>query len=170
MTQVREPLGAATAVLVRRSLVGLTVITILATAFELATERHWHGFEQLVPWLALVVLTVATVLGLRPGGWGRVAVLVLVLLVLAASIYGVIDHILVNYRSGALDQHFADTWESLPSARRWWYATTKTVGPSPPLAPGALGLAALLLLLASLIDTRPRSSPIPDRPDTTPRV
>ena len=41
--------------LVRLSLVALTFIGILATAFELATERHWNGIEQLIPWIALTV-------------------------------------------------------------------------------------------------------------------
>ena len=27
-----------------------------ATAFELASERHWNGLEQYVPWLALLLL------------------------------------------------------------------------------------------------------------------
>ena len=158
MTDVREPLGAATAALVRRGLLALTVITILAAAFELATVQHWHDFEQLIPWLALTVLAVATVLSLLPGGWARIAARVLALLVLGASMYGVIDHTLVNYDSGPLDYRFADTWESEPSAQRWWYAFTKTVGPAPSLAPGVLGLAAMLLLLASLLDTRRRTA------------
>jgi hypothetical protein len=55
---------------------------ILATAFELAIERHWNNLEQLIPWLALAVLAVATVLALAatnagyrrpPGAAGRPA-------------------------------------------------------------------------------------------------
>jgi hypothetical protein len=153
---VRGPLGGPSAVVVRRSLVGLTVVTMLSTSFELATERHWHGLEQLVPWLALVVLAVATALLLLPGRRASTAARALALIVLGASIYGVIDHIAVNYNSGALDQRFADTWESMPWLEKWWYAITKTVGPSPSLAPGVLGLAAMLLLLASLIDPQTR--------------
>jgi hypothetical protein len=75
---------------------------------------------------------------------------VLALLVLGASVYGVIDHILVNYESGALDQRFADTWDTLPALTRWWYAASKQVGPAPTLAPGMLGQTALLLLLATV--------------------
>lgn len=66
-----------------------------ATAFELATERHWHGLEQLIPWIALGVLTVA-------------------------SIYGVVDHIAVNYNSGPLDYRFADSWQTHPLIQRGW--------------------------------------------------
>jgi hypothetical protein len=150
VTEVVQPHGRNSAALVRHGLVALTVIGILAAAFELAIERHWNGLEQLIPWLALAVLAAATVMALVPGGRGVTAARVLALLVLGASIYGVADHILVNFNSGALDQHYADTWDGLPLVERWWYAATKTVGPAPTLAPGVLGQSALLLLLATL--------------------
>ena len=143
--------------LVRRGLLVLTVISILATAFELATVQHWHGLEQLIPWVALAVLSLATVVAMAPGGRGRVAARVLAILVIGASLYGLIDHIAVNYNSGILDQRFADTWERMPVIERLFYAVTKTVGPSPTLAPGVIGLGAILLLLASLLDTRPEA-------------
>lgn len=150
MSDPRHRAGTPVVVFVRCGLVALTVIGILATAFELATERHWNGLEQLVPWLALGVLAVATALLLVPGRGGTTTVRVLALVVLAASIYGVIDHVLVNYNSGELDQRFADTWDSLPVLERVWYAVTKTVGPAPTLAPGVVGQIALLLLLATV--------------------
>jgi hypothetical protein len=159
VTEVLKPHGTDTAVLVRRGLIAFTVIGILAAAFELATERHWNGLEQLIPWLALAVLAVATALVLIPLGRGVTAARVLALLVLGASIYGVVDHILVNYNAGALDQRYADTWHTLPLVERWWYATTKTVGPAPTLAPGVLGQSALLLLLATLDGARQRHGP-----------
>jgi hypothetical protein len=139
-----------TGLLVRRGLVALTAIGIAAAAFELYGERHWNGPEQLVPWVALAVLAVATGLVLLPGGAARTTGRVLALLVLAASAYGVADHILVNYDSGALDQRFADTWDTLPVLTRWWYAASKQVGPAPTLAPGVLGQTAVLLLLATI--------------------
>jgi hypothetical protein len=148
---------------VRRSLLALTAIGILATAFELITERHWKGLEQLIPWFALAVLVVATVFTALPGRGVQVLARLLVLVVLGASIYGVCDHIAVNYNSGALDYRFADTWGSLSLVQRLWYAATKQVGPSPPLAPGVLAQTALLLLLAGLL-RRPRDgseSPAP---------
>jgi hypothetical protein len=137
--------------LVRRCLLALTLIGIAATAFELGTERHWNGLEQLIPWFALATLTAALVLALLPNRGAQILARVLALLVLGASVYGVLDHITVNYNSGALDQRFADSWESLSSTQRWWYAATKQVGPSPPLAPGMLAQTALLLLLAGLM-------------------
>lgn len=137
-------------VLVRRALVALTAAGILAAAFELYGERHWNGPEQLVPWVALGVLAVATALALLPGRGTTSTVRVLALLVLGASAYGVIEHVLVNHGSGALDQRFADTWDSLPALTRWWYAASKEVGPAPTLAPGVLGQTAVLLLLATV--------------------
>jgi hypothetical protein len=154
MTEMLEPHTTppvtAGSRLVRRGLIVLTGIGILATAFELATEHHWNGLEQLIPWAALAVLAVATVLVTIPRKRGVTVARVLALLVLAASIYGVITHIVVNYDAGALDQRYADTWCSLPLLQRWWYATTKMVGPAPTLAPGVLGQTASLLLLATL--------------------
>ena len=160
MSGVLAPRGADTvsdgAFLARRGLIALTVIGILATAFELATDRHWNGFEQLIPWGALAVLAVATLLAVLPRGWGVTAARVLALLVLAASVYGVITHIVVNYDAGVLDQRYADTWNGLPTLQRWWYAVTKTVGPAPTLAPGVLAQTALLLLLGTLDGLRPQ--------------
>ena len=154
MTQVLRPHDTAAGVLVWRGLIALTVIGILAAAFELATERHWHNSVQLIPWAALAVLAVATVLGTIPPRRGVTAARVLAVLVLAASIYGMITHVVVNYDAGALDQRYADAWDGLPMLQRWWYAGTKTVGPAPTLAPGVLGQTATLLLLATLIGPR----------------
>jgi hypothetical protein len=151
-----RPARTSTMVLVRRALIALTGIGILATAFELASERHWNGFEQLIPWLALGVLTAAALLLLFPDGRGITAARLLALVVLASSIYGVVEHVLANFDAGALDQRFADTWDSLPLLEQVWLAVTKTVGPAPALAPGVLGQTALLLLLATLCQ--------PDRP------
>jgi hypothetical protein len=140
--------------LVRHGLVALTAIGILAAAFELFSEHHWNGIEQLVPWVALAGLAVATVLVVLPAGTGVGVARVLALLVLAASVYGVVDHVLVNYASGPLDQRFADSWDALPLPTRVWYAVSKEVGPAPTLAPGVLGQTALLLLLATVGDPR----------------
>ena len=144
------------ATLVRHGLVALTAIGIVAVAFEMATERHWNGIEQLIPWIALAVLAVALGLLFVPAGRGVPAARVLAVLVLGASVYGVLDHIVVNYESGALDQRYSQSWDTLPALQQWWLAVTKTVGPAPTLAPGVLGQSALLLLLASVGKTRRR--------------
>jgi hypothetical protein len=148
-------------VLVRRGLFALTMVGIAATAFELASERHWNGLEQLVPWVAIALLVVATALALLPGDRGTAAARVLALVVLAAAAYGVLEHVRVNLHAGGLDQRFADTWDSLPLVERLLYAVTKTVGPAPTLAPGVLAQVALLLLIATICPRgqAPASSP-----------
>lgn len=157
MTLTRtRPTDAPSTTVVRRALLILTLAGILATAFELASERHWNGVEQLIPWIALAALAVGLVLACLRSGHAHVAARVLAVLVMGASIYGVLDHTAVNHNAGALDQRYADTWDSLPAAEQWWYAFTKTVGPAPTLAPGILAQTALLLVLASVL--RPTGS------------
>jgi hypothetical protein len=92
-------------------------------------------------------------------------------------LFGVLEHALVYYDSGPLDQRFADTWDVLSPWLRWWYAITRTVGPAPTLAPGMLGQAAVTLMLATIGSratssevpaTRHRRNPYPNRlPDLT---
>ena len=67
-----------------------------------------------------------------------------------SAIWGVWEHVYANYDAGVLDFAYADTWDGLTEPTRWWLAVTKTVGPSPPLAPGALAQASLAVLIASL--------------------
>lgn len=144
------------AVFVRRALLLLVGLGILATAFELATERHWNGAAQLVPWCALVVLALGVVLALPADGRGTRVARALAAVVLLAALYGVVEHTVVNHDAGSLDQTYADVWDTLPALTQWWYAITKTVGPAPTLAPGVLAQQALLLLLVTWI--RPRTT------------
>ncbi|MFC5063355.1 hypothetical protein [Actinomycetospora atypica] len=141
----REP-----ADLLRAGLVALAVISVGATAFELASERHWNGVEQLVPWAALVVLLGAIGAVLVPSRIGLTTSRVLAAVVLAASVYGVVDHTVANHDAGELDGRYSAVWDDLPVAQQWWFAVTRTVGPAPTLAPGVLGQAALLVLLAGV--------------------
>lgn len=149
MTPVRHARRADPLQLLRGSLIALTALGIVGTAFELATLQHWNGAMQLLPWAALVVLAGAVALHAW-GGDRTYLVRALSLLVLAVSAFGVLEHALVNYDAGALDRHFADTWDTLSPWLRGWYAITRTVGPAPTLAPGMLGQAALTLLLATV--------------------
>ena len=41
-------------------------------------------------------------------------------------------------------------WEGMSTLSRWWLAARKGVGPSPPLAPGALAQAGFCVLLATV--------------------
>ncbi|GAA4852845.1 hypothetical protein GCM10023201_52480 [Actinomycetospora corticicola] len=144
-TRRREP-----AAVLRTGALVLAGISVAATAFELASERHWNDLEQLIPWAALVVLLAAIGAVLVPRAATLTLSRVLAAIVLAASLYGIVDHTVANHDAGALDGRYSATWEDLPVAQQWWYAATKTVGPAPTLAPGVLGQAALLVLLAGI--------------------
>jgi hypothetical protein len=136
--------------MMRAGLVALALISVGATAFELASERHWNDLDQLIPWAALAVLLAAIVAVLVPSRIALTTSRLLAAVVLAASLYGVLDHTLANYDAGELDGRYSAVWDDLPAAQQWWYAVTKTVGPAPTLAPGVLGQAALLVLLAGI--------------------
>ena len=57
------------------------------------------------------------------------------------------EHQRAAFRAGgALDQRTAATWETTPATTRWWMALSGGVGPAPPLAPGVLAQAGLMLV------------------------
>jgi hypothetical protein len=161
MTVTMESTDRRTLSWLRRGLLALTVISIGGAAYELASERHWNGFQQLIPWVTLAVLTAAVALAAVSDTPGvRRLVRLLAVAVLGAALFGIWAHVHANYQTGALDARYADTWDTRSAVSKWVYAVTKTVGPAPPLAPGMLGQSALLLLLATL-------APIPARRPTT---
>jgi hypothetical protein len=143
-------LAQAGTISLRFGLLALVAIGIAGAAFELAFERHWESMTQMIPWVALVLLTVALAM-LAFGGSRTVTVVrVVALVVLLTAAYGVFVHISVNYGAGGSDSE----WSTLSPLTQWWYAATKTVGFAPPLAPGMLAQSALMLLLASLTTKR----------------
>ncbi|GAA1388000.1 hypothetical protein [Catellatospora chokoriensis] len=139
-----------TATNLRAGVLVLAAVAIAGTAVELATERHWNGVVQLVPWFALAALAASWVLtAWRPRPASLSAARVLAALVLLASLYGIWEHLESNLNAGWLDAVYSAGWESLSAGTRWWYAITKTVGAAPPLAPGILAQAALLVMLST---------------------
>jgi hypothetical protein len=137
--------------LLRRGLLGLGALTTLGIVGELGVERHWTQPLQFVPWVAAGALAVAIALLMRAPSRARVRLAqVLAIAVVLSAALGIWEHVYANYDAGPLDQRYEYTWESLPEPTRWWLALTKTVGPSPPLAPGALAQAGLCILLATL--------------------
>jgi hypothetical protein len=117
----------------------------------LAADRHWTTPIQFVAWAALVVTAVAIVLvatarSAAPVRLGRI----LAVVVMPSAVLGIWEHVESNYDAGELDFEYASSWETLSEPARWWLAASKTVGPSPPLAPGALAQAGLCVLLATL--------------------
>ena len=135
----------------RRGLLWLGAFTLAGTSVELAVERHWTQPVMLLAWAGVVAGAGAlALLAGRPSA-GRVrAARGLGALVAALALLGIGEHIYANFDAGGLDQHYAATWDSLSLATRWWLAISKTVGPSPPLAPGALAQAAVCGLLATI--------------------
>jgi hypothetical protein len=134
----------------RRGLLGLAGMTVLGIAVELAVERHWTQPGQLIAWAALMLTGVAAGLLLRAPTAQRVrAARLLAVIVVCSAVVGIWQHIAANYDAAPLDFRYGATWASLPELERWWLAISKTVGPSPPLAPGALAIAAFSVLLAS---------------------
>ena len=75
---------------------------------------------------------------------------VLAVAVMLSAILGIWEHIESNHDAGSLDGNYQDTWDTLPASTQWWLAISKTVGPSPPLAPAALAQAGLCVLLATV--------------------
>jgi hypothetical protein len=137
--------------ILRRGLLALGAVTIAGLTVELAVERHWTQPTQLIAWAALVVGAVA--IGLVAWAPTRRAVLlgrILAIVVMLSGAYGVWEHIESNHDAGELDRNYSESWETLPAATRWWLAASKTVGPSPPLAPGALAQVGLCVVLATV--------------------
>ena len=140
-----------TAALLRRGLLALVALSIAGTALELATVHHWQSPVQLVAWIALAALAVATgLLARQPTRVAVQAARALAVAVLLSAAAGVLTHVHENYEAGPLDQRFEATWGTMSEGARWWAAVSKTVGPAPPLAPAVLGQAALGLLFATL--------------------
>jgi len=156
---------------IRLSLLGLALLSVLATGYELAAERHWHEPLQLVPWIVLVILVAATGLAALPARRAAIRIArALAGLALLASVFGVYEHVAANFEVGGQDPSYAASWESRPAVVRWLLAATKSVGEAPPIAPGALGQTALIVLLASAIGragpgSEPAWSPRPAEPD-----
>jgi hypothetical protein len=131
----------------------LSVLTVAGLALELAFERHWHGFVQWLPWLFLGIVAASLVLiALSRSTSVVVAARALALAAVVGSGIGVFKHIEANYNVGGLDFRYADTWDEMSEAERWWKAATKEVGPSPILAPAAIAMAGALALAATMPD------------------
>jgi hypothetical protein len=147
--------------LLRRGLLWLGGVTTAGIGVELAVSRHWTQPIQLVAWVALGAIGVAIALLLRRPSTARVRLArILAVAVMFSAALGIWEHVYSNYDAGPLDYRYADTWESLTEASRWWLAATATVGPSPPLAAGALAQASLCVLLATLRHPALRDEPL----------
>ncbi len=143
--------AAANEGLLRRVLLALAALSIVVTAVELATDRHWETFVQRIPWFALLVATAALLLvAVQPGRGSIRTARLLAALTAAVALIGVYKHVEANRDTGALDFRFSATWDSMSAASQWWKAASGGVGPSPVLAPLALANSAALVFAATL--------------------
>lgn len=147
----RVPDDAHTVAVLRRTLVALAALGMLGTSFELASERHWNSWEQLIPWGALGVAAVAVALlaavstrsSVRAARW-------LAVLVALTSLVGITEHVIQNHSAGPLDVAYSTKWPTMSTTSQWWAAFTKSVGPAPTLAPGILAAVGACLILATI--------------------
>jgi hypothetical protein len=135
----------------RLGLLALCATGIVGTAAELAMLRHWQSPLQLVPWFALGGLAVALAgLARQPTAasvkWARgIAGAVIVV-----AAFGVMEHVMADYRDGAHSPRYSARWKTMSEASRWWAAASGGVGEAPTLAPGVLAEAAFCLALATV--------------------
>ena len=148
----RDGSSAATddASVLRRSLVGVVLISTVGLTAELLVERHWGTPVRLVPWFCLVALAYAGVLlWRRPTGAAVRRARLLAGAVMVGAAVGVGLHVNENYIAGPLDQRYERLWEGMSEAERWWSAFSKAVGPAPTFAPASLALVSLILFVAT---------------------
>ena len=136
----------------------LALATEVGVLLELAMLRHWKTGVQIIPWVVVGLLLVATVGALaRPERASR-GVRSVAYLAFPAAGFGLWEHVEANHNAGPLDFRYATRWKTMSAASQWWTAATKGVGPSPPLTPAVLALIALMLLLATVSATRRRDA------------
>lgn len=121
-------------------------ISGLGSALELASLRHWDG-TQIIPWIVLAVLAVGYILAVRR--FAQWAIKWIAGSTVAASAFGVWQHVESNHATAALDARYEYTWKTFSSAKQWWLAASGGVGSSPPLVPLVTVLCAALLLIGN---------------------
>ena len=135
----------------RRILLGLAGASVVGIALELASLRHWNGFDQLIPWICIAVVGVAVLVQwFRPSPLSVLAARVIGGTAAITGVYGVLQHVHSNYETAPLDFRYADTWATMSFTSKVWKAASGGVGPSPALAPLVLALAGLCLAFATV--------------------
>jgi hypothetical protein len=134
----------------RRLLTWLGLGTALGACAELAMLRHWQDAGQLVPWAVLAVLLASATAWLvrRSVATARIMQGTAIVAALGSG-FGVYEHIGANLAAGPLSGRYSGVWDSMSAVSQLWAAATGSVGASPVLAPGMVGLAGVLLWLAA---------------------
>lgn len=134
----------------RLGLLAIAALGVVGTAVELALGRHWGGFWQWMPWPAVVATGCATVaLAVRPTARNVRLARAIGTVVIAVAVLGVARHVVGNYETAPLDAVYGPKWETMSRVGRWWAASGGEVGPAPPLAPAALAMTALCVMLST---------------------
>ncbi|GJF12949.1 hypothetical protein NGTWS0302_17840 [Mycolicibacterium cyprinidarum] len=138
--------------LVNRFQQALLALALASGAFlvaELAALRHWNATEQLIPFAVLAVMVVsALVLAFVRGRFSVIQARLVALITIGASLYGLFEHVSANLDTGVLNSRY--DWAAMAGWEHLWLAISGAVGGSPALAPLALGLAGVLLGLATM--------------------
>jgi hypothetical protein len=136
--------------LYRRILTWLGVGTALGACAELAMLHHWQTPGQFVPWAVLGLLLLAAAAWLTRRSTTTARILQGTAVVAAiGSAFGIYQHVSANLDAGPLSGRFTGKWESMSAMSHLWAAATGSVGASPVLAPGMVGLAGVLLWLST---------------------
>jgi hypothetical protein len=156
------------AALFRYCFLAVSAMLVSGTMLDLGMERHWNGLLQMIPWFTLGVLGVGiAVFAVRPTVNGIRAARAVGLAAGLSAAYGVFTHVHENLNAGPLDFRYEARWATMSTLAQWWAAATKSVGPSPVLAPGAMLLAAVCLWCATLrhpaLNRSEAPSPHPER-------
>ncbi|MFC9555895.1 hypothetical protein ACFTWF_34305 [Rhodococcus sp. NPDC056960] len=133
----------------QRCLLGLSLLSCVFVAVELASLRHWKTGAQYVPWYVLAVIAVSgLVMALAPTRLGVLQARVVSLVSVPAALFGVYEHVAANLETGVLNHRY--DWTALPGWEHLWLASTGAVGGTPALTPLVLALAGTLLGLATV--------------------
>ena len=123
----------------RAALLALVLLGVIGTAGELALERHWHDWIQVLPWVAVGGICVGlTALSIRTTPATIWLARALAALAVAFALVGIWQHLAANYDTAPLDYRYTDIWETMTRLERWWAVLSGAVGPAPLLASGIL--------------------------------
>ena len=135
----------------RAGLLLLLVLGVVGTAATLAFERHWQGFWQMLPWVTLSVITVATVaLVVRVRKATVMLARVVAAVAMVMAIVGTWQHFQENYNSAPIDYRYTEDWGGMSMPERMWAVAGGYVGHVPVTAAGILLPIGLTLALTTV--------------------
>ena len=129
----------------------LLALGVVGTAATLAYERHWEGFWQMLPWVTLSVVTVATVaLVIRVRKATVMLARVVAAVAMMMAIVGTWQHFQENYNTAPLDYRYAEDWDGMSAPERLWTVAGGYAGHVPVTAAGILLPIGLTLALTTV--------------------